>query len=273
MRDNRKNAGLLLIFLIIIGDIVSGAIGIGSPVNACPANVHKDGCPWTETGTAKVTIPSGITGGSQLVTFPQAFFHQPPAPLLVRVNQTEQTTFAHSILVGVTFLSPGTAQTWSAMPTGLTEIFGNGYHQSIAFLDASPNCIFFVNVVVAGTATAILRIQYSPDDVSWFNFDGTLMDLSIAVTGLQLNTDTNVPLSSRLSAGEFLRVVGFNGNGVVSPQFGNIGLSCAVSSYYDHVAYIGSMSLSTFVLIDFRPSTNDSVEVISFSWSTTSATG
>lgn len=117
---------------------------------------------------------------------------------------------------------PEAAIVWAAMPAALTEFLGLAAHQVRLHLATYANMRFSAVVTVAGSAGSELRIQYSADGAAWVypNAASSSPAINIDSTGVKLSAWVSIDAASR---GEgYLRLVGYNGNGIASPAFGSV---------------------------------------------------
>ena len=244
MKQSKRTSaigGLILIFLIIIGDLIAGFFGAGSPQGV---NTFNCGNPATtlQCGTVTFTL-SAATFNTQTITFSPAFASVPGSFSLNIPNQSPTTwpTVSISVPGSVTdycFICPGnTGQSfiWVNMPAALTEIYGdaNREHQifgtsplttltAVGTFRASVDCNTGSN-----SGTAVLRVQWSTDDATWNDLANTPGQGDVAIDaavncpgagtivlanfGNPVALNTNFPKSANKV---YLRLVGANGGGV-----------------------------------------------------------
>jgi hypothetical protein len=121
-------------------------------------------------------------------------------------------------------VSPDTANVnWPNMPAALTEFLGQTRYRTKYDLSNATQARMVVNVLTIGAPTAAVCAQYSTDQVTWNYLDGgTEPCATINVLGVR--TSSWVNLAAAAKADVFLRLVGRNGNGALSPLFGQIAL-------------------------------------------------
>jgi hypothetical protein len=109
------------------------------------------------------------------------------------------------------------------MPAALTELGGSARYRTKYDLSNATKARVVVNVMVAGSANAVICVQYSTDQTTWSYLDnGTEPCAAVNATGVR--TSAFVDLATAAKADVFLRIVGRSGNGWTGPQFGQISL-------------------------------------------------
>lgn len=278
---------------IILPSVVStGEIPTPQQFGCVFDSVSKTGCQSSLCNVKQSSyFPGGATDSGPdidcLVTFPHAFASAPKSITLNWANMTgilcpyictstlysgngfgtsEETTFNQA--------SGSTASVWTAMPAALTEIFGVSFHESAIDISGQESCGLFANVLVPGTATAILKVQYQPASTFPSGAWNDLLpgfDTSIATAGLDFNVMANpFPIGATTGqlGGIFVRVVGSGGNGVVSPSFGKIFLYCSKGTFTDlHYGYDpNSVTTTGFTIVALSPVANANQISWTFSW-------
>jgi hypothetical protein len=121
-------------------------------------------------------------------------------------------------------VSPDTANlVWSSQPAATTELVNSMRYRTKFDLTNASQARVVVYVVGAGAATAQLCAQYSTDQVTWSDLDGSGTPCTtINATGVQVSEFVNLAAAAR--ADVFLRIIGKNGNGTKSPSFGQIAI-------------------------------------------------
>lgn len=129
----------------------------------------------------------------------------------------------------VTFYAPGTASAWTSMPAALTEFRGQTATRQKANLAGKTQ--FRITLRTTGTAGAtgsVIGVQYSTDESTWnFLDDGSVTAGTNAAAITSTNTTVTTAwtnLATNAKGDVTLRVVGQNGDGVISPTLGNIAL-------------------------------------------------
>lgn len=130
----------------------------------------------------------------------------------------------------ITFYAPGTASAWTSMPAALTEFRGQTATRIKADLAQYRRFRVMARTTgTAGPAGAVIGVQYSTDESSWAWLDdggspvaGTNAAAVDAINTTSVTTWTD--LATAAKGDVFLRVVGQNGNGAISPTFGIIAL-------------------------------------------------
>lgn len=225
----------MLIILILVGDIVAAAVSIRAPVTPVTCSTIVNGSCETQqlriafVNTQSCVIRAGQTGTTNNcnITFASAMTNAPTAINIFNISQIhvyfDQNYF---------FQSAPTPATWSNMPAALTEIYGNSNLELVmqeSNSGTTPYCGLLVNVVTPGVAGAVLRVQFTNDTITWGNLfaDTASTDVPISTAGISFGALANTPVRYGASQSViFLRVVGLNGNGIVSPSFTEIYLQC-----------------------------------------------
>ncbi len=116
---------------------------------------------------------------------------------------------------------------WTNMPLAQTEWFGVTTRRITAFF-TNPGTEMLkleFHMGVAGSANAVMKIQYSLDGgTNWSFIDSettnTGAPCSVSATGWRLSTSwVKVDEAARVDAGVLCRLVGSGGDGVADPQF------------------------------------------------------
>ncbi len=118
--------------------------------------------------------------------------------------------------------SPVTATAWAAMPGAETELLGLARRFPADLSACTQWRLVGMVGAVAGVAGAVLRAKYATTAGGALVDMGIPGDLAIDVTGAVKGAWTAIPAGA--IADTFLAVVGFNGNGIVSPTFDHIAL-------------------------------------------------
>jgi hypothetical protein len=179
--------------------------------------------------------PANIIGFSdcciiqKAITFPTAFAVPPFVSLTISAVPGSWTFSEH-----LSFQSPGgdtaTCCTWSTMPAAKTELYGRTDNQIDVAFQTFFLCDPVVYVRTAGSINAILRVEGSIDLVNWSDlFTNHINDVAINAVGWAGGTTGFAAINQTFGNGAILRVVGLNGNGIASPQFGAIQLICEQS--------------------------------------------
>ncbi len=108
--------------------------------------------------------------------------------------------------------------TWTNMPNAVTE-FPNTPRTRYDLTNADEVRIV-TTVGVVGTATAVLRFQYSTDQAAWNDLTSTVGSLNS--TGCKAGAWAAVPVGAKSDV--FIRIVGSGGDGALDPQFRNVEL-------------------------------------------------
>jgi hypothetical protein len=227
-KHKRQSAilGLILLFLIILGDIISGAIGIASPVTTAIAGCNNppslEQCGTSScfpTGSPNIQCSVTITFSPAFVTIPKFASAQYAGCNASCHLETQQTP------VGNVVLQSDNGETWINMPAAKTEIYGTTNHEVAFNTSPSPFGVAFGATCITGSAsaTAVLRPEYSLDGGSSWN------ELASTTTALDLHIDAStcgfaaspafVTAPIQINSAVFgqsviFRIVGLNGNGV-----------------------------------------------------------
>jgi hypothetical protein len=239
---------LILIAVIILGDIISGAIGISSPV-APPvvtcSTISGGKCEQTlfENGNVTITVPLNAGFASVLVNFTKPFL-VPPNMTISLANDPWTGTGAIGLSTDYVVNAPGNRTTqWKNMPAATTELFGitgstigvfqGGFCPFACLQGSTMGTGLNVYVTVVGSVNAVLEVQYSQAPTGpWTDPCGGTADVHINTLGFHQG---NFCQTGGIND-QFLRVVGKNGNGVASPQFGMIDVQTSLT--LDKVAQI-----------------------------------
>ena len=146
-----------------------------------------------------------------------------------RAVLTAATLAAQKLLLNVqprtiSFRAQYANTNWTSQPLAEQELFNSASGRIKADLTNATEARLFVRVGTAGTATAIVYVQYSTDESSWNTLDGsTGPQISLAV-GSSSVVSGWVTLAAGAKADVFLRVAGSGGNGSTSPSIGTVAL-------------------------------------------------
>jgi hypothetical protein len=114
-------------------------------------------------------------------------------------------------------------QSWTSMPAALTEFNGNTQGRIKVDLTNATQARLVVHMMsTAGAASAELRAQYSTDASVWNYLDGATGPAAAINVASTTVAGAWVNLVAGAKADVFLRVVGMNGDGIISPSFGSI---------------------------------------------------
>lgn len=238
--DNKRNTQAIAIFALLLSFASFSFVNLVTrPVACFPGDIGTSKCPVSagqpDSGTAKMVFAPGTLENCTCIFNVPIIFHQtfskPPSIVLTLMNDSAcaggvctpyLTSQALSLTDSHTILTSGNvAETWATMPVALTEIFGNTRNRDYMGNDLSATAYGLeVNVVTAGSASAVLEVQFSPDQTTWTDPAAGSCDLSIATTGLK--TVNGFPCFLTANTYNYVRIVGINGNGVASPSFGLI---------------------------------------------------
>jgi hypothetical protein len=117
----------------------------------------------------------------------------------------------------------GFDQAWTNMPAAVTELGATTRHRTRFDLTNVTKARLLVNVMVIGTATADLCVEYSLDQATWSALaSGAGICTPINATGVRVSGFPNIAAAAK--ADVYLRVVGRNGNGTLDPAFGSISI-------------------------------------------------
>lgn len=193
--------------------------------------------------------PSDEPVGTKLVDFNPVFSS---IPRVILVSGSAGGTDERSWTV----LTTVTPAIWTGQPNAVTELFGRTDNRWVMLFPSSTNgnftCSLIANIMVAGNAGSVLRVQDSPDQTTWTNLQSSPNgDVPMDSVGVQVNNYAglgNGGLSiGHFPAGPYFRVVGQGGNGVASPQLGNIYFEC----WWDvgvSTPFLGSVTTSQLII-------------------------
>jgi hypothetical protein len=138
---------------------------------------------------------------------------------------------ATKIATVISFQASGATTTWTSMPSALTEFRGTSNTRTkVDLTNATEARITVRTAGTAGATGAVLAVQYSTDQSTWkFLDDGASPVANTNAVAIDSTNTTFVQSSwTTLAAGAkgdvFLRLVGQNGDGTVSPAIGMITL-------------------------------------------------
>lgn len=116
-------------------------------------------------------------------------------------------------------------QVWTTMPAALTEFNANTQGRTKADLTNATQARLLVHMMsTAGASGAELRGQYSTDASAWNYLDGATGPAAAINVASTTVAGAWVNLVAGAKADVFIRVVGINGDGIISPSFGNISI-------------------------------------------------
>ena len=118
--------------------------------------------------------------------------------------------------------APATAQTWTNMPTAVTELFGGNFARFKVDLTTATHYRIVCTQTVAGYAGADLNLQYSNDGTNWYACDTAAAGELDVGTGTGSKTGAWAPIVPGANADVFVRLVGKAGDGVVDPAWRQI---------------------------------------------------
>lgn len=118
--------------------------------------------------------------------------------------------------------TPMTVQTWTSMPAAVTELFGNTFGRIKVNLAEATQYRIYVDQSVAGFAGADINLQYSLDGTNFLAADSAAAGELDVGTGTGVKYGAFANLVSGAKGDVWLRLVGKDGNGTVSPGFRQI---------------------------------------------------
>jgi hypothetical protein len=219
-------------FLVLL---IGGSIGMGISGGSPSPSTTTKGCPTTSTYSdlqcGTVDVPITMNGGEPLGTTIISF--NPVFPSIPRVFVATNSPGGADER-SWTISTATTPNVWTAQPTAVTELFGRTDNRWVMLWGSSSvmnfTCTLAVNVIIAGNAGSVLRVQESPDQTTWTNLQSSQGDVATSSTGLNVNGWANLGNGglgeNHAPTGPYYRVVGQGGNGVISPQLGNIYFEC-----------------------------------------------
>jgi len=114
-------------------------------------------------------------------------------------------------------------QAWTSMPLALTEFNSNTQGRiKVDLTNATQARLIVHTMSTVGAAGSELRVQYSTDESVWSYLDGATGPAVPITSANATIVSAWVNLVVGAKADIFIRVVGINGDGVISPTFGNI---------------------------------------------------
>lgn len=202
MAERRSLAGIILIFLFIIGDIITGVASTHTPLQKQSGIAT---CTW-----ASLTTQS--CGGS--VVFPTAFTG---TPTISFVNIGSYPV-SRQLLGAPQFITASTM--WVGMPAATTEFLGNT-NSRLNFSNVfQGNLILHARVLTGdASATAALQLQKDTDGTgnTWSNVVGATLTFGTGIG--DFFSVISSPQSPTMTNGIEFRIVGSGGDGVSSPVF------------------------------------------------------
>lgn len=126
------------------------------------------------------------------------------------------------------YADPGVNFVWTNLPAALT--IGSTYLRKKVNLTGATQFRIVVNQAVAGASLSKLRVQYSPDNVNFFQFDAdTSGDLAVgAGTGVKVGAWTDIVAGAKSDV--WLQFYALGGDGVVDPAFRQIDVQLRYNS-------------------------------------------
>jgi hypothetical protein len=231
MRSQAQGSSLVL--LLALTGIGMSFIGWTLPVAKTASCTQLGYC---KNGTITITLTAGLFVGSNTVVFSPRFPTGSQVKLIPYYSPNNLASIGTTLLPagGLSFISPGSAQTWNNMPIVKTPIFcqpgcpSSGVGSSVAnqFFDFSgiTQVGFGVSCINNSVnASAIIRPEYSLDFVNWFDLAQTpgSYDSNISFCGGPTLSTSTIATAARAPVD--LRIVGLNGGKTGdNPSFGNI---------------------------------------------------
>ncbi len=183
-----------------------------------------------QCGTIVVTANAGGSAGIGSIVYPTAFAITPIVHTFT-IPSVNQLSFSFQFLDTVTIVSPNTGTiTWAAMPAAETEFLGLAINRISINLRQVSTVQIFADVQSAGATGSILKLQYfNTTSTTWIDLCGASTDtpnVAIDVVGSNIGSVCGPVASLKSASGPniTIRIAGKNGNGIASPQFGNIGI-------------------------------------------------
>jgi len=263
--------GILTAALIVIA--IGGSLGIGTAGGGSSLTFQHGTFTIVMNQVCGGTPP--LTLGLACATSTFVRFQTPFQDIPFVETQPNFLTIFQVHVAKYSFLSLGTVPAaWTAMPAAITEIFGDisAQHQLVfeGNNEGQHICGLFVNVVNPGIAGSFLRIQQSFDQITWNPFllgsGSTGSDVPISTAGINFGADGIIWYQSATLPGPFLRIIGYGGNGVVSPSFSQIHLDCSdyQPTVFNTVTNITTIGFTGNTFFDMPP---DNGRTLPYLWS------
>lgn len=234
LTDKERKRILELIFLIgiiVLGDLVTGAIGIASPVSTTAIAGCNNPRTLVQCGTASCTIILEPTICSVTITFSPAFTANPKFTTATWIGFNGASNHPEKeVPYATVYFQSDAGETWVNMPAAETEVYGTTVHETLEetgqVLGLATIGSFQVTCIQSSnSATAFLRPEYfNPNLGTWHQLAQNAGFMDIDISSNQACGPAGfgtVPLFSQSSTfdsaympGDFLRVAGFNGGGI-----------------------------------------------------------
>jgi hypothetical protein len=137
---------------------------------------------------------------------------------------------------------------WLKMPAATTELFGDTYSRVKSDLTYATYYRIVVNQTVAGYNTADLNLQYSTDNVNYQAADTAAAGECAVGAGIGVKVGSWAALVAGAQSDVWLRIVGKQGNGTVSPVWRQIRVQfkmlAASGTLHDAVTVVDSQSVN-----------------------------
>jgi len=137
---------------------------------------------------------------------------------------------------------------WLKMPAATTELFGDTYSRVKSDLTYATHYRIVVNQTVAGYSTADLNLQYSTDNVTYQAADTAAAGECAVGAGIGVKVGSWAALVAGAQSDVWLRIVGKQGNGTVSPVWRQIRVQfkmlAAGGTLHDAVTVVDSQSVN-----------------------------
>lgn len=147
--------------------------------------------------------------------------------LVAAIGADIKTALARPVFRVITMHSNPAGTAWTSMPAALTEYGGTNRTRVKADLTGFTQARLTVAVSTVGNSTAEVRIQYATDgdtQAAWAYLDGVDGPKANITTAANGRVSAWVNLAAGAKGDVWLRVVGINGNGTLSPVLGTITL-------------------------------------------------
>jgi hypothetical protein len=165
--------------------------------------LHIDGRVWG--ATTPISLGTGARDAEVYISSTTTFWTGDPTAMVEDIGQGREVMYP--IVVGT--------NTWTAMPAAETP-FGDPRERYMrADLRHKSRCCMSAQVAVAGTSTAVLKIQYTTDldDRGWWA--DLTSSAAIGATGYTESDEDLIPSGAKHKV--LLRCAGDGGDGIVSP--------------------------------------------------------
>lgn len=132
------------------------------------------------------------------------------------LNAKADTTHTHPLQV-MDLMFFGAALSWTNMPAAETEYQSTERYRFKYDLASYTSVRMMATVSAIGTASSILKIQYSTNGTTWVDLG---VSISLAALGLPITAWTAIPAGAKSDV--FFRIVGSGGDGAADPTLASV---------------------------------------------------